>query len=82
MASGPLVALAQLVAGMRICEIDLPRPAPGQAMPRYLRLGYVQTGTANSTGTVEGALVIDRDDQVVGATGLYSGYQPGITVAN
>ena len=82
MASGPLVVLANLVAGIRICEIDLPRPAPGQAMPRYLRLGYVQTGTANSTGTIEGAVVVDRDDQVVGSTGLYSGYQAGITVAN
>ena len=82
MASGPLVALAQLVAGMRICEIDLPRPAPGEALPRYLRLGYVQTGTANSTGIIQAQLVLDRDDQIVGATGAYSGYQAGITVAN
>ena len=82
MASGPLVALAQLVAGMRICEIDLPRPAPGEAMPRYLRLGYAQTGTANSTGVIQAQLVLDRDDQIVGATGLYSGYQAGINIAN
>ena len=82
MAAGPLVNLAQLVAGMRICEIDLPRPAPGEALPRYLRLGYVQTGTANSTGVIEGTLVLDRDDQIVGATGLYSGYQAGINIAN
>jgi hypothetical protein len=82
MAAGPLVAVAQLVQGMRICEIDLPRPAPGEAMPRYLRLGYVQTGTANSTGTIEGALVVDRADQITGTTGALSGYQAGITVAN
>ena len=82
MASGPVVALAQAVAGARLCDIDLPRPAAGQALPRYLRLGYVVVGSANVAGTLEAALVVDRDDQIVGATGLYSGYQAGITVAN
>lgn len=82
MASGPLVVLANLVQGARICEIDLPRPAPGQAMPRYLRLGYVQTGTANSTGIIEATLVVDRDDQPVGVGGVYSGYPAGVNIAN
>lgn len=82
MASGPVVALAQLVAGMRLLEIDLPRPAPGQALPRYLRLGYTGVGAANTAGLIEGALVLDRDDQIVGAAGQLSGYQAGINIAN
>lgn len=82
MASGPVVALANLVAGARIFDIDMPRPAPGEALPRYLRIGYVVVGSANTGGLVEAALVLDRDDQIVGATGALSGYQAGINVAN
>lgn len=82
MVSGPVIALANLVAGARLLECDVPRPATGQAMPRYLRLGYVVVGSANTTGLVEGALVIDSFDQP-GSQGTYlSGYQAGITVAN
>ena len=83
MASGPVVALASLVAGARICDIDLPRPAPGQAMPRYLRLGYVQVASsANDSGYLVGTLVLDRIDQPIGAAATLSGYPAGITVAN
>jgi len=84
MATGPTVTLASggLKAGNRIFEQDMPRPAPGQALPRYLRLGFVISGSANTGGLVLGTLVLDRDDQIVGKTGLYSGYQPGITVSN
>jgi hypothetical protein len=82
MVTGPVVALAGLVAGARLLEVDLPRPAPGEALPRYLRLGYVIIGGTNTTGLIEGALVLDRDDQIIGATGLLSGYQAGINIAN
>jgi hypothetical protein len=83
MASGPVVALAQLTAGARICDIDLPRPAPGQAMPRYLRLGYVQVASSpNDSGLLVGTLVLDRFDQPVGSTNALSGYPAGIVVAN
>lgn len=82
MALGPVVALANLQAGQRICEIDMPRPAPGEALPRFLRLAYIVVGSANVAGTLEATLVIDRDDQIVGAAGQYSGYQAGVVVAN
>ena len=75
------IAEATLVAGMQLANVDVPRPAPGQALPRFLRLSFITVGT-HSTGAVEANIVIDRDDQVVGTTGLYSGYQAGINVAN
>ena len=72
---------ATLVAGMQLANIDIPRPVPGQALPRFLRLNYITVGT-HTAGQVESQIVLDRDDQVVGTTGLYSGYPAGITVAN
>jgi len=82
MATGPEVTLANLVAGARIFDQDMPRPVPGQVLPRYLRIGYVVTGSANTGGLVLSALVIDRNDQIIGAAATISGYQAGITVAN
>jgi hypothetical protein len=81
-ASPSVVLLANLVAGAQIANIDVPRPVPGQPLPRYLRLEFVVVGTTATTGGVEAQIVIDRDDQVVGITGAYSGYQAGINVAN
>lgn len=72
---------AVLLAGMQLANITVPRPAPGQAMPRFLRLRYITVGT-HTAGALEAQIVLDRDDQVVGITGLYSGYPAGITVAN
>lgn len=79
--TGPVVVEASLAAGLQYSNIDVPRPAPGQALPRFLRLQYVTVGT-HTAGAIEGQIVIDRDDQVVGSTGLYSGYPAGLTVAN
>lgn len=75
------IAEATLVAGMQLANIDVPRPAPGQAMPRFLKLNFITVGT-HSTGAVEANIVVDRDDQVVSTTGAYSGYPVGITVSN
>ena len=75
------IAEASLTAGQQLANIDVPRPAPGQVVPRFLKLNFISVGT-HSTGTVEANIVIDRDDQITGATGLYSGYPAGITVAN
>lgn len=72
---------ATLVAGMQLANIDVPRPAPGQVLPRYLRLRFISVGT-HGAGAVEAQIVLDRDDQIVGPTGLYSGYPAGLTVAN
>lgn len=80
--TGPVVLLASLTAGAQIANIDVPRPVPGQPLPRYLQLQFVVVGTTATLGAVEGQIVIDRDDQIVGITGAYSGYQAGINVAN
>ncbi len=75
------VVEATLVAGMQLANIDVPRPAAGQVVPRFLRLRYITVGT-HTAGALEAQIVLDRDDQIVGPTGLYSNYPAGITVAN
>jgi hypothetical protein len=79
--SPAVVVEANLIAGRQLANIDVPRPAAGQVMPRYLQLSFVSVGTHNA-GAIEAQIVIDRDDQVVGPTGAYSGYVAGINVAN
>jgi hypothetical protein len=81
MAAGPVVAEAQLVAGARLLDIDFPRPAPNQVVPRFIQLGYVSVGT-HGAGKLESALVLDRMDQITAAPGVMSAYPPGITIAN
>lgn len=82
MVTGPVVALAQLIQGARIFEVDVPRPAPGQAMPRFLRLVYTIVGTMSGGGTLRSYIVGDRIDQPGSQTGILSGYVPGVTVPN
>ena len=80
----PTYALATLVAGARLMDMDMPRPPDGIPIPRFLRLTYV-IGTATMTaGTVEALLVLDRMDQYYTGTNnaVMSGYPAGITVAN
>ena len=72
---------ADLVAGAQLANVDVPRVVFGQALPRFLRLSFVTVGT-HTAGTVQSNIVIDRDDQIMGASGAYSGYQAGINVAN
>ena len=79
--TSPVYAEAALVAGAQLANIDLPRPITGEALPRFLKLNFISVGT-HSTGTVEAQIVVDRDDQIIGTTGAYSGYQAGINVAN
>lgn len=78
--SGAIVE-ANLDAGQQLANVDLPRPVPGQPLPRYLKLTFISVGT-HGAGSVEAQIVIDRDDQIVGTDGQYSGYRAGITVAN
>lgn len=75
------IAEASLVVGAQLANIDVPRPVPGQAMPRFLRLQFVTVGT-HTAGAVEATIVLDRFDQPVGTGGALSGYPAGITVAN
>jgi hypothetical protein len=79
--SPAVVVEASLLAGAQIANIDVPRPALGQPMPRFLQLSFVSVGT-HTAGLIEAQIVIDRDDQVVGTTGAYSGYPAGLNVAN
>ena len=81
MFSGAVVAEASLVIGARLADIDVPRVVPGQPIPRYLRLAYVTVGT-HTAGAIEGNIVLDRFDQLIGTGGALSGYPAGITVAN
>lgn len=76
------LALSTLVVGARLLDIDVPRPPPGQALPRFLRLQYV-IGTATTTaGACISSIVLDRDDQPAGTSGNLSGYPAGINIAN
>lgn len=68
------IAKAALVAGARAFDISLPRPGPGDALPRYLRLNYVVAVSNFTGGTITSALVLGRDDIPV--------YPPGVVVAN
>lgn len=79
--STPVIVEASLVAGAQLANVTVPRPIVGQAMPRFLRLQYVTVGT-HTAGAIEGQIVLDRDDQVLGAGGIYSGYPAGLNVAN
>jgi hypothetical protein len=79
--TGPTVVEANLIAGTYLANVDVPRTIPGQVLPRYLRLSFVSTGT-HSAGAVQGTVVLDRFDQIVGTTGALSGYAAGVTVAN
>lgn len=79
--TGPAVLEANLIVGAQLANIDVPRPIPGQAMPRFLRLSFVTSGT-HTAGAVESSIVLDRFDQPVGSGGALSGYPAGITVAN
>lgn len=75
------IAEASLVAGAQLANIDVPRVVFGQAIPRYLKLNFISVGT-HSAGAIEAQIVLDRDDQIMGTGGAYSGYPAGITVAN
>lgn len=75
------VVEASLVAGAQLANVDVPRVINGQVLPRFLRLRFITVGI-HTAGAIEAQIVLDRDDQIVGATGLYSGYPAGVTVAN
>jgi hypothetical protein len=62
-------------------NIDFPRVAPGQPLPRFLRVQYTTVGT-HTAGALTAEVVLDRDDQIISSTGYQSGYPAGITIAN
>lgn len=81
-ASTQTYALAALIAGARLFDIDVPRPPAGVAFPRFYRLTYV-IGTASMTaGAVFSGILLDRIDQPEIANAVLGGYPAGITVSN
>ena len=76
-AESPAYAAAALVAGARLFDTDVPRPAAGKSMPRYQRLYYAVGTGVFSTGSVTSAIVLGRDDEPAGGA-----YPSGFTVAN
>jgi hypothetical protein len=79
--TSPTYLEATMVAGAQLANVDIPRVIAGQVLPRFLRLSFVTSGT-HTAGTVQANIVLDRDDQIIGTGGVYSGYQAGVTVAN
>ena len=79
--TGPTVTDTNMVAGVRLLEIDYPRPDPASVPPRFVRLSYVNSGT-HTAGKIEGTIVLDRFDQPYQSKGVTGGYPPGITIAN
>lgn len=82
--TSPVYALATLVAGARLLDMDMPRPPAGVAVPRYLQLAYTIVGTMSGGGALKAFIVLDRPDQMYNSTSnaIAGGYVAGITVAN
>jgi hypothetical protein len=80
----PAYALATLVVGARLFDMDVPRPPAGIAIPRFLQISYVIGAATMTAGAVICGIVLDRDDQPYQSTGnsVMGGYPAGITVAN
>jgi hypothetical protein len=81
--SSPVVVLANLVVGNRLLDMDMPRPPPGQPIPRFLQLAYTIAGSGTG-GVVKSWIVLDRHDLVYNATSnfIHGGYPAGVVVNN
>jgi len=79
----PVYALAGLIAGARLLDMDMPRPPAGVQVPRFLRLVYAVLGTMTA-GTMNSYIVLDRYDQMYQGTNnaISGGYPPGIVINN
>lgn len=82
MAQSDVFAKALLVAGARLLDIDMPRPQPGAAIPRFIKIVYIISSATMTAGACAAYLVLDRHDQPEQANATLGGYPPGITVAN
>lgn len=82
--TSPTYALATLVAGTRLYDMDMPRPPAGIAIPRFLRMTWTIGSNAMTAGAIQAFIVLDRFDQPYSSTGNqnYGGYPAGVTVAN
>lgn len=77
-AESGVIALASLVAGNMVLNIDVPRllPAPNTPalLPRFVRLNYTVATGPFTAGKLTSYVVLTRDDQV--------SYIPGVAVNN
>lgn len=83
--TSPVYALADLVAGARLLQIDFPRPPQGEPVNRFYRLLYTIAGDTTTAGTISAWVApIVRDDQMYNAdnNAILGGYRAGINVAN
>ncbi len=82
--TSPVYALATLVAGARLYDMDMPRPPAGVVVPRFIRLSYVIAGATTTAGAVSSFLVLDRHDVMYNSTNnaVLGGYPAGINIAN
>jgi hypothetical protein len=80
----PSIVAANLVAGARLMDMDVPRPPPNLPEPRFLKLNFAVTGSNATNANVFAAIVIDRHDQIYNGTvnSVLGGYPAGIVVAN
>ncbi len=80
--ASPAYAVATLVAGARLMDMDFPRPPAGIAVPRFVKLVYTSVGAVS--GNLSSFIVLDRDDQMYQSTNnaILGGYPAGINVAN
>lgn len=81
-ATGFAVPTASILVGTHLFDIDIPRPPPGVALPRYFQLQYIVVGTFSPGATLRSYIVGDRWDQIISTAGLPSGYPAGINIAN
>jgi hypothetical protein len=79
---GATATLAQLVVGARLLDDDMPRPVPGQPIPRFLRLNFVIAAATTTAGNCSAFLVLDRHDLPEQSNAVLGGYPPGVVVAN
>lgn len=75
MAESQAIPKAALVIGARLLDIDMPRPAPGQGVPRFIRLNYVVGTGPFTAGAIQAELVLERGDN-----NIY--YPAGTAVSN
>jgi hypothetical protein len=76
-------ALATLIAGIDLWDIDLPQVPPGSPPPRFYKLTYIVATAAFTGGTFSAFLIMDRMNQIRSTSGAFlSGYPAGVTIAN
>jgi hypothetical protein len=80
--TSPAYALATLIAGARLFDMDMPRPPAGIAIPRFLRLIYIIGGATTTAGNVSSYIVLDRHDIPEQSNAVLGGYPAGINIAN